>query len=219
MGKKFTGMVMLIAGLVFMVLALVALVIMAEPVKKMGMEAYLEQAGLIGRFEHFFYIAGFEAGIVLFMAGSLVHSLARNIRIFWSGIAGVLVFAGIFILPLLFGQEHTPIFFMVGEILLVVVTVLVVWFWSRERTLIDLRYRGPADLKMTGYLFLILATWNFCRLGGMPFFSLYPDKMMIFQTLPGAIVHTRLLLVYFILGWFFVGLGYYKTYLVGKNDQ
>ena len=219
MRKKFTGMVLIVTGLVLMILALVSFLIMGEPVKKMGMEAYLEQGGLLGRFAHILYMAGYEAGLVMFMAGSLIHSLARNIRIFWSVTAGVLVFAGIYLLPLLLGPGHAPDFFMAGGIILFVLTLLLVWFWSRERTLIDLRYRAAADLKMTGYLFLLLATWNVCRLGGMPFFTLYPDKMMIFQTLSGAIIHTKLLLLYFILGWFFVGLGYYKTYMVGKNDQ
>ncbi len=217
--RRRLGEIVFSLGVLLMLGATLAGKYLVGPVKQLGPMVYVEQAGSAGKWLFSLFAFGFDLGLILLFLGSLYMAGGRKWRLLWltaAGLAALFLLPGI---PALLGASHMPWFFGIGGSILLVLAVFTGWFWGRERSLLDEPFRPAADLKMTGYLFLFLATWNICGLGGIPFFTLYPDKMMVFQTLPAAIGHTKLIMIYLILGWLFVGLGYYKTYRTGKKQS
>jgi hypothetical protein len=61
---------------------------------------------------------------------------------------------------------------------------------------------AAADLKLTGYVFMVIAAWFICGIASQPFLKALEDES------PPTPMHVIILLV---MGWFFLFLGHYKS--------
>ena len=90
------------------------------------------------------------------------------------------------------------------------------WYWSKCRATLTQQARLVSDIKALGYLCFGLAAWNTCGLASMPSLGLYPETMLAQGMRPFAIGQAKAIMAYFVLGWLFTALGFYKSV---KNQQ
>lgn len=211
MRKKKIGLILYIVGIALLIGATVMGKIIVEPVKDLGISGFMTEFGTRGWVAFFIFASGFNIGAALMMIGASMSVNSRNKQVWWLVAAALLALGVVQLTALIFGTGHNPLFFGIGGSINLILISLTVWFWSREREKIHEMHTGAADMKMVGYLFFILATWNICGLGGIPFFGLYPEKMLTFGTLPSAIGHMKMIMIMFILGWFFTFLGHFQA--------
>ena len=211
MRKKRIGIILFIAGIVLMVAATATGKAIVEPVKDLGPTGFLAEFGGQGTLAFIVFAAGFNLGAALMMIGASLSISTPGRQFWWLVASAVLALVVVQVTALIFGTGHSPAFFGIGGVINLILIALSVWFWSRERKKIHEMHAGAADLKMIGYFFFILATWNVCGLGGIPFFGLYPEKMLTFGTLPSATGHMKMIMILFILGWLFTFLGHYRA--------
>ena len=206
--KRIIGSIVLIFGILLMIAAIITAKILVPQIKEIGINSFLEHRGVFKNTLFTLFSAGFPVGAGITVVGAAILSDACRKRIWWY--AWLIILAAVIIstIPLIFGKEHSSLYFMMGGILITILFLLFTWFWSRNRHKLDDKSQIAADLKMAGYLFFLLASWEICGLGGIPFYILYPEKVIQFNSLPLAIAHTKLIMALFITAWIFTFIGY-----------
>jgi len=76
------------------------------------------------------------------------------------------------------------------------------WLWARERMALKDVPTTAADLKLVGYVFMLIAAWFICGIASMPFLKALEGET------PSTPLHVMIFLV---LGWLFLFLGHYKS--------
>ena len=90
--------------------------------------------------------------------------------------------------------------------------LLTLGLWGRYRASLPPQARSASDLQAVGYFCFALAAWNSCGVGGMPGFALYPDRMQQLETHFIAVVNLKAAMAFFVLGWLFTFLSFYRTW-------
>jgi hypothetical protein len=121
--------------------------------------------------------AGF--GVLLASGATLWRSGLVLLAGFVVGVAGM--FAG-----------HIPPLFGLGGALILLSFLGILWFWTQERPGLTGSSARAADLKMAGYVFLVIAAWFTCGGISQPFM----------EALKGQETGSRLhIMIFFALGW------------------
>lgn len=94
----------------------------------------------------------------------------------------------------LFGSAGTVLF------------ILTVWHVARLRTISDQKWRSALRLNLFGYMFLFIASWFACGIGGPPGNLLSADLSSHSDT--GALGAAALAMFFSLPGWGFLWLGY-----------
>lgn len=139
-------------------------------------------------------LAALVAGI-----GALLYSGAKGSTIWKCGIG---IFLGI-IIGLASGfLSHIPLFFGIGGTLILLFFIGILWLWAKERMTLKDAPTTAADLKLVGYVFMLIAAWFICGIASIPFLKALEGEA------PSTPLHVMIFLV---LGWFFLFLGHYKS--------
>jgi len=147
-------------------------------------------------------ILGAPLGAVVAMIGMFLYSGAKGLKAWISGI-GVVLAVAIGILVMSFG--HIRVLFGIGGTLILLFFFGILWFWAKERMPLKDVSAAAADLKLIGFVFMLIAAWFIC--GGLSFPFL--------KAMEGVPLSTPIhIMIFLVLGWFFLFMGYYKT---GKN--
>jgi hypothetical protein len=88
---------------------------------------------------------------------------------------------------------------VVGGVILALF-ILTVWFWAKSRAKLEGAARRAADLRLTGYVWLIISMWYLCGVVGARYLT------GLEQLNPGSPVPT---IVYLALAWLFLCLAQY----------
>ncbi len=206
--KQIIGSVVLISGIILIAASIVVDIQLSPIIKKIGIIRFRELAELKDIILFTIFNAGFPLGAGITIVGAGILSDASRKRIWWYAwliILAALIFS---LIPRLSGGEDSLLFFSVGGTLIAILFLLFTWFWSRNRHKLDIKSQIAADLKMAGYLFFLLAAWRLCTIWGMPFYLIYPEDVIKFQTLPRIISQVKLIMVLIIIGWIFTVIGY-----------
>ncbi len=206
--KKIIGATILITGIILMIISVVTGKLLVPVIKEIGLIDYLSKYGRKGTYIFTLFSAGFPIGAGISIVGAAILSDANRKSIWWYAWLLILAALIISLIPRIFGGDHSPGYFGIGGILIILLFLAFSWFWSRNRHKLDTKSQIAADLKMAGYFFFLLAGWELCGLGGIPFFALYPEKMLYFNTLPFAVAQTKLIMALFIMAWIFTSIGY-----------
>ena len=97
---------------------------------------------------------------------------------------------------------HHPILFGIGGTVILFSFLGIMWFWAEERRRLTGTAASAAELKLIGYVSMVIAAWFTCGVAGKPF-------LLAVQDLPASSpVH---IMVFMAAGWLFLFLGHYKS--------
>ena len=137
-------------------------------------------------------LAALVAGI-----GSLLYSGAKGSTVWKIGIG---IFVGLVIGMVAMQFGHLPPLFGIGGTLILLFFMGIVWLWAKERMALKGLSTTATDFKLVGYVFMLLAAWYICGITSESFLKAFDGRA---TTDP---IHVMIFLV---LGWFFLFLGHY----------
>lgn len=144
-------------------------------------------------------LGGVPLGALVAGIGALLYSGAKGSTIWKFG-------GGIFLAVLgsmaLTSLVHIPALFGIGGTLIMFLFFGVLWFWADERKTLKGNHATAADLKLAGYVFMLMAAWFTCGIAGQHFGKAFEGQE---PTNPIYIM------AFFVLGWGFLYLGYYRA--------
>jgi hypothetical protein len=150
---------------------------------------------------------GFPLGLGLALAGAALFGEAGARRGLLLLAAAGLAVGLTMLVPGVFGRHHSPLFFGVGGVSILVLYLGAMWHWSRWRRALEGAARGGADLLGLGYLCFAIAAWNICGSGGLPGFALYPERVLALGTVELATGQLKVVMAFLLLGWLLTLLG------------
>lgn len=100
------------------------------------------------------------------------------------------------------------LFFGLGGVLITILLLFILLRWAEDRRRLGEDERSAADLRLIGYFFFAMATYNLCPLMGVKAFGLYPEKMIRFGLQVEAAAFASRLMIELVLGWLFIFLSY-----------
>jgi hypothetical protein len=147
-------------------------------------------------------------GAVIVAIGAALYAQVERIRILYLVVGSLLIFA----LPAFFApQEPVSVLFGINGGLIVLFFLGLFWNWATRRSTLTGNQKTGSDLQMVGYIFFLMAAWWLCGLLGAPTFTLRPDLMEKYSTLPGAASMGSLISILLVLGWAFIFWGQRKA--------
>jgi hypothetical protein len=144
-------------------------------------------------------VFGIPLGAIVAGVGVLLYSGASGSTVWKFGI-GIALAVSIGMMIGVVG--HIPLLFGIGGTLILLFFIGILWMWARERRALKDISAAAADLKLVGYVFILIAAWFTCGMASLPFLKAY-DEMA-----PATPIH---IMVYFVLGWLFLFLSHYKA--------
>ena len=141
---------------------------------------------------------GVPMAAIVAIIGILLYSGAKGSTALKYGIG---VFLGLFVAMAAGYLGHIPLLFGIGGTLILLFFIGILRFWAKERMALEGAFTA-ADLKLTGYVFMLIAAWFTCGIASQPFLKALDEQS------PSTPIHVIILLV---LGWFFLFLGHYKS--------
>ncbi len=201
------GLILFLAGVLVMVADVFYGRQIQDEVGALGIAGIQARYGNAGGLKLLAFAFGFPLGVALALLGAALFGVTANNRA--GKIAGFGLFA--LLIPLLapgvFGTQHSPTYFGLGGISIMVLVALSFWYWGRYRQRASEAMRPAVDWQGLGLLAFALAAWNLCGFGGMPSFAVYPQKMIELNAIPFAVGQLKAVMALFVLGWIFTVLG------------
>jgi hypothetical protein len=142
---------------------------------------------------------GVPLGALIAGIGVLLYSGAKGSTVWKYGIGIVLA---VFIGMASGFLGHIPPLFGIGGTLILLLFIGILWLWAKERMVLKDSSTTAADLKMVGYVFMLIAAWFICGIASQTFLKAFEGEA------PGTPIHVMIFLV---LGWFFLFLSHYKA--------
>ncbi|MFC1962949.1 hypothetical protein ACFLWB_03015, partial [Chloroflexota bacterium] len=144
-------------------------------------------------------IFGLSLGALVAVIGLLLYSGAKGSTVWKFGI-------GIF-LTLVVGMAmgrfgHFPPLFGIGGTLIILLFIGILWLWAKERMALKGSSTTAADLRLVGYVFMLIGAWFVCGIAGTPFLKALEGQA------PSSPIHV---IIFLVLGWFFLFLSHYKS--------
>ena len=93
-----------------------------------------------------------------------------------------------------------------------------IYYWGSYRARQPANRHAALDLQAIGYLCFALAAWNSCGFGSVPSFALFPEKMIELGTRDFAVGQLKSIMAFFVLGWLFTTLGFFKAARAARRD-
>lgn len=132
--------------------------------------------------------------------GMLRYAGARGSKVWMIGLGLVLTLIITFIVNATLG--HFPWLFGIGGSLILLSFLGIVWLWAKERKTLQGSSTTAANLKLVGYIFMLMAAWFTCGVVGLRFENALAD-----QNPTGPMF----IMIPLLLGWLFLFLGHYKS--------
>ena len=142
---------------------------------------------------------GVPLGALVAGIGVLLYSGAKGLTMWKCGIGIVL---GVFIGMASGFLGHIPPLFGIGGTLILLFFMGILWLWAKERMALKDSSTTAVDLKLVGYVFMLIAAWFICGIASLPFQKAFEGEAW------GTPLHVMIFLV---LGWLFLFLSHYKA--------
>lgn len=144
-------------------------------------------------------LLGVPLAAILAMTGILLHSGAKGSTVLKYGFGVfLLLFLGITAMTL----GHIPILFGIGGTVILLFFMGIMWFWVKERSNSSGSSVTAGNLKLAGYVFLLIAAWFSCGWLSRPFLKAFEN-----ESTPSPIN----IMIFTVLGWLFLFLSHYKS--------
>ncbi|UCC71941.1 MAG: hypothetical protein JSV86_16460 [Gemmatimonadota bacterium] len=196
--KREIGIILLWVGIVYMVvMGWLASWWFAATFRDVTLAQVAETAWALNRPLFWLWVLSVPLGSVVAGVGILLRVGSKGSHIWSFGVGMVLVLALIQLVPT--GTHRPPVFGVVGGLILALF-LLTVWFWARSRANLEGPAKTAADLRLTGYVWLIIAMWYLCGTLAARYLSAFGE---LAQGSPVPV------LLYLALGWLFLFLAQY----------
>jgi hypothetical protein len=131
--------------------------------------------------------------------GVLLHSGAKGSTVWIFGIGIVLA---VVLAVMITEMGYFPPLFGIGGALILLSFFGILWLWAKERMALKGSSTAAADLKLFGYVFMVIAAWFTCGIGSQPFLKSFDAEG------PG---NPMTVMIFLVLGWFFLFLSHYLS--------
>jgi len=144
-------------------------------------------------------VFGAPLGAIVAGIGLLLYSGAKGSTVWKFGIGVFLAY----IIGMALGRlGHFPPLFGIGGTLILLFFIGILWLWAKERMALKGSSTTAADLKLVGYVFMLIGAWFVCGIASQPFLKALEGQA------PSSPVHV---IVFLVLGWLFLFLSHYKS--------
>jgi len=145
-------------------------------------------------------VFGVPLAAIVAIIGILLYAGAKGSTVGKYGIGIVLaVSIGMAVIGFL---GHIPPLFGIGGTLILLFFIGILWLWAKERMALKGASTTAADLKLVGYVFMLIAAWYVCGIASQPFLKVFEGEAT------ATPIHVMIFLV---LGWLFLFLSHYKS--------
>jgi hypothetical protein len=144
-------------------------------------------------------------GSVLAGTGAFVYARTKPV---FAWLTGIGVLGMVIAMTMIWSREYYAPLFGIGGVLILAFFFSIVWLWMKKVAALDSPERTAAGFKLVGYLFWMNATWFLCGETGKLHLKAFAG-----DPAPSPIE----IMVFLVLGWFFVLLGEYKSMRLKKS--
>jgi len=137
-------------------------------------------------------------GSILAGIGAFVYVKTKPV---FSWLTGVGVLAAVLVMNFVWSRVYNSTLFGIGGVIILVIFFAIVWIWLKKYAMLDMQEKVAGSYKLIGYLFWINASWFLCGETGKM-------HLKAFEGSPAPIPIE--IMVFLVLGWFFVLIGDYK---------
>jgi hypothetical protein len=143
-------------------------------------------------------------GSILAGIGAFVYVKSKPIFP-WVTTIGVLT--AVLVMNFVWNRVYDSTLFGIGGLIILIIFFAVIWVWMKKYAMLDMQEKIAGSYKLIGYLFWINASWFLCGETG---------KLHL-KAFEGSPVPTPIeIMVFLVLGWFFVLIGDYKVMKLKK---
>jgi hypothetical protein len=147
-------------------------------------------------------IGGVPLGAIVAGIGIMLYSGVKASTI-WKFVIGYFFILGpIVAIAMAPWVGHIPLLFGISGSLILLFFIGILWFWAKERMALKETSTAAADLKLIGYVLMLIAAWFICGIASQPFLKALEGEA------PSSPIHVMIFLV---LGWLFLFLGHRKS--------
>ena len=181
-------------------------------IQNQGIDQFLTQNKSLGKSLFTFLGTGFPFGAGITIIGAALFAKTEQKKL-WTFL-WIFLFAAVLIslLSNFINSNNNTTFYVIIGALIMIIFVLIAWLWARNRIKLERKEQHYWDIKMAGYFFFIIASWELCGVGVVPFFTFYPESFSAYNSMSFVIAQTKLVLILFLIGWFFILLANYTKY-------
>jgi hypothetical protein len=145
-------------------------------------------------------IGGVPVAAILAAIGVMLAAGARGVTVLMCGVVMTLAFVvALFSIGIL---GDVPLLFGLGGTSVLLLFLGILWLWAKEREAAGNRSTAAADLRLVGYVFLVMVAWFVCGAAARPFLH---DMQSVEPLSPIYIM------VLMVLGWLCLFLSHYKA--------
>jgi hypothetical protein len=139
-------------------------------------------------------------GAVVAGIGVLIRAGARGPTVWKFGI-GITTAV---ILSFVIGSfGHFPPLYGIGGTLILLLFFGTLWLWIEERKALQGQSTTPADLRLVGYVFMLIATWYTCGIASPSWYKAFANQTPMMEPIS--------VMIFFVLGWLFLFLSHYRS--------
>ncbi len=142
----------------------------------------------------------FKLGIYFIIIATLIKANVSRVKLILFSLFG-LFYISLAYVPI---PKYSSLFFGLGGAIMTIAIVMLVNKLGRLRSESYHETAIGIDLKIIGYFFFSMATYNLCPLLGVKGFALEPEKMIAYGAQTDAISFANHILIELVLGWVFV---------------
>ena len=146
-----------------------------------------------------FWALSVTLGTLLAGIGAFTYVKTRPV---FSWLTGLGILGAVFAMVMVWSRVYNSTLFGIGGILILASFFAIVWVWMRKYDALDIREKTAGSFKLIGYLFWINASWFLCG----------ETAKMHLRAFEGSPAPSPIeIMVFLVLGWFFVLVGDYKS--------
>jgi hypothetical protein len=211
MSNKRTGILVFIAGLIVMALSAIMGKVLQSQLYEVGITGFQKAHGTTGMIPAMVFFFSFPVGLVICLMGAVTMSKSLTGRVWPFALLAIPGIAVVILVPLIFRRGLSASYFGIGGVSILVLAAATIYYWGSYRARQPTRRHAALDLQAIGYFCFALAAWNSCGFGSVPSFALFPEKMIALGTRDFAVGQLKSIMAFFVLGWLFTMLGFFKA--------
>jgi len=153
------------------------------------------------------WVFSFKLGMLLALIGGALKAGMESRRLWFIIIGGTL-----YLLLCYVPIGYYPWFFGIQGTIILLLFLFIIRYWMKRRPRLERSARTAGDLRIIGYYFFVVATWNLCGIFGVAAYALKPEIMIKQGLQSNAIALASHVMIELFLGWLFIFLGMVKEH-------
>ena len=219
MPNRRAGVLIFFVGLALMALSAVMGKVLQSRFFEVGMTGFQQDHGLAGMVLAMAFFFSFPVGLVICLMGAVTMSRSLTGRIWPFALLAIPGIAVVILVPMVFGRGLSASYFGIGGVSILMLSAATIYYWGVYRSRQPGSRHAALDLQAIGYLCFALAAWNICGFGSVPSFALFPEKMIALGSRDFAVGQLKSIMAFFVLGWLFTMLGFFKASRAGGSSS